>query len=358
LVNLGCQWLRFAELRAVTAGLIKARELMRRSVIATMLITLGLASCLVLAGPAEADVGQLGVSMAYPAEGATLNSGPVTLQANATGAAWVEFHRIKDMNNVTVLGQVGTLFPALPSGATLFPALPSGATLFRRDDFEDGTVGSSYTSNQCDASNNRVLNDPYAGGLGRVWEGWWDPGDGSVADHATRCEQSQWGVNGPGTYTYRMVFSVPSDSWLPASGTPYWHYRFQFHGANPSTSPPISMWVRHNAVDPSKFQLRFMAGDSTWSQTGWFGSYTKDAWHGVQVHVKWSQGSDGFAQFWVDGQPIITNNGTTTFTGATLRQQRQGTPTEVYLKYGLDAGGGTVPSYVHTLVALAEGYHN
>ena len=243
--------------------------------------------------------------------------------------------------------------------SALFPDdLPAGARLVRRDDFENLTLGQnmpdSQNIGQCEPNNNRVELDPYGGGFGKVWHPWWDPGDPPWAAHPVRCETRGSNVHG-GEAVYRLVFAVPADSWLTTPGDGSWHQRWQLHGSNPSTSPPISMFVRKESA--ARFQLRFQAGDSEWSQTPWFGSYPRDTWIGMQAHVRWTNQSSGFARFWINGQPITTNNGTTTFTGPTFRRQQQGTPTGVYMQYGVDAGGCcTITQRVHGYNALNEAY--
>jgi hypothetical protein len=248
--------------------------------------------------------------------------------------------------------------PSPPVGEPvgLFPELPTGASLIRRDDYENGTVGASYTANQCTASNNRVANDPYGGGYGKVWEGWWDPGDPPVAGHDIRCEQGQWDTE-TGRRLHRDVFAIPSDSWIPTGRDGYWHQRIQLHGQNPLTSPPIAMHVRRHPTDITRFQLRFMCGDGTCYWTPWMGSFSRDAWHGVQVNVNWSSSSSGWVEFHVDGAGVIGNDGTLRQEGATLRAVSQGTPSSIYKKYGIDAGqgDGTV-SRIHHFHALSEGY--
>jgi hypothetical protein len=247
--------------------------------------------------------------------------------------------------------------PAAPGGA-MFPPLPAGANLIRRDDFEDGTVGQSYESQQCHANNNRIANDPHGGGFGKVWESWWDPGDPSLLGHGTRCERSFYPrLDGAGTFLYRDVFSIPADSWVPDAAFTNTGYsqRIQFHGHEPSTSPPLDLMVRRDAVDQSRFQMRFMAGANYKFWTPWFGSFAKDAWHSVEVRVRWSRGSDGWTEFFVDGQPVTTMDGTTREQGVTLMLiTGQGAPAKVYKKYGID--GTRHPAYVHHYHALSESY--
>lgn len=251
--------------------------------------------------------------------------------------------------------------PSPPVGEPvgLFPELPTGASLFRRDDYENGTVGASYTANQCTASSNRVANDPYGGGYGKVWEGWWDPGDPAVLGHTARCELSWYPRLEPqSTMLYRDVFSVPSTSWIPNSTENVYNMRIQFHGHNPSTSPPVDLMVRRSPIDPTKFQMRVMAGFNYRFWTPWFGSFARDAWHGVEVRVNWNTTSAGWVEVYADGQPVTTMDGTTREEGPTLMFiTGQGTPSTVYKKYGIDAGqgNGTV-SRIHHFHALSEGY--
>ncbi len=235
-----------------------------------------------------------------------------------------------------------------PTPSAGYPALPAGATLLGRQNFETGTTGQSFTANQCTGDNNRIATDSAEG---KVWEAWWDSGDPPVASHMARCEMSDMPMNGPGEYVYRYKFKVPVGSYLPGSG---WHYRLQFHGDNPSTSPPIAMWT-HAGPSASQFNLRFGAGDSSWFQTGWT-AYPRDVWHTVQIRVKWATDATGWAEFHVDGQPVTTLSGSTRLTGKTLRAS-QGTPLQVYAKYGLDAGSlPTSGIKLHGFVAHFETY--
>ncbi len=247
-------------------------------------------------------------------------------QFGATGAA--------DLNNSGTVDVIdlSIFLSAYRISLQEYPALPDSAALITRDDFESGTVGQSYTSNQCEANNNQVIS---SGWDAKIWETSWDAGDPPVAAHQARCELPE-ALNEPGEYIYRYKFKVPSESYLPGEG---WHYRLQFHGDNPSTSPPIAMFT-YEGPTPDQFSLRFGAGDSSWFQTGW-SYYPRDQWHTAQVRVKWSTDNTGWSEFHIDGQPLTTLSGTTRLNGKTLHAS-QGTPTAVYAKYGLD--GGSLPT--------------
>jgi hypothetical protein len=239
---------------------------------------------------------------------------------------------------------------AAPGGE--YPPLPANATLRQQQDFESGKVGSSFTANQCAGNNNVIATDPFEG---KVWEAWWNFGDPAVAAHPVRCEMDPFGNDAAGEYVYRMKFKVPTDSFLPTTSSSAWHYRLQFHGDAPSTSPPIAMWTARGSTN-DRFRLRFAAGDSSWSQTRWFGDYADGAWHTVQIHVNWQPNTSGWVEFHVDGQPITTNSGGVRLRGKTLRTSK-GTPSVVYLKYGLNGGTalkneiGRAGSFLHGYVA-------
>jgi hypothetical protein len=191
--------------------------------------------------------------------------------------------------------------PSPPVGEPvgLFPELPTGASLFRRVDFENGTVGQHSevgTAGTCDASNNLIINDPTGAGYGKIWEGWWNPGDPPLAGHETRCEADMNQPNyGVGNWLYRDLFMVPADSWIPDQTFNGYSQRIQFHGNN--TSPPVDMMIRRNPVDPSKFQVRFMAGFKYKFWTNWTGSYSPGQWIGLEIRVRWTQASDGWVEF-------------------------------------------------------------
>ncbi|HYP48531.1 MAG TPA: Ig-like domain-containing protein [Thermoleophilaceae bacterium] len=239
--------------------------------------------------------------------------------------------------------------PTPTTGGT-FPALPAGSVVRRTDDFENGIVGSSYTSNQCTANNNRTSTDAFGAGFGKTWEGWWDVGDAAVSNHASRCEQGQWGADGPGEYVYRYSFSVPSDSALGAGGGSAWQYRLQFHGSNPSTSPPIAAFT-DKVADSSKFGLRFAAGDSSQYQTDSVVQLPKNAWTHLQIRVRWN-GASSWAEFHVNGNPVTVRGGG--YRKAFSMAVSQGMPSSVYAKYGIDAGSTT--QRLHGHVARMQSY--
>jgi hypothetical protein len=211
------------------------------------------------------------------------------------------------------------------------------------------------TAGTCDASNNLIINDPTGAGYGKIWEGWWNPGDPPLAGHETRCEADMNQPNyGVGNWLYRDLFMVPADSWIPDQTFNGYSQRIQFHGNN--TSPPVDMMIRRNPVDPSKFQVRFMAGFKYKFWTNWTGSYSPGQWIGLEIRVRWTQASDGWVEFYINGQPIVGVDGTIRQEGVTLIFiEGQGQSTTVYKKYGID-GRPAALGYVHHYHALSEGY--
>jgi hypothetical protein len=110
---------------------------------------------------------------------------------------------------ITCSGSGGTSQPAsavVTVNGAEYPPLPANSVLLSRQDFESGTVGASFTANQCTAANNRIVTDPAEG---KIWEAWWKSGDPPVAGHQARCEIQDKNVNGPGEYVYRYKMKVP-----------------------------------------------------------------------------------------------------------------------------------------------------
>ena len=86
----------------------------------------------------------------------------------------------------------------------------------------------------------------------------------------------------------------------PAGSTWNWGVVFDFHHSGPTGQPNFQ--IASLPTDPGFYRVPI-------------GAVVKNQWYDFVYHVKWSSGSDGFFQAWVNGQQSLNYNGPTLYVG-------------------------------------------
>lgn len=117
-------------------------------------------------------------------------------------------------------------------------------------------------------------------------------------------------------WAHSLMF--PRGYTTPPSGTTWnWGVVFDFHHSGPtgqanfeivSLPTGLELWVAggptvvNGPTDPGAFTVAI-------------GPVTENAWYDFVYHVKWSSGSDGYFQAWLNGQRVMNYLGPTLYTG-------------------------------------------
>jgi hypothetical protein len=111
----------------------------------------------------------------------------------------------------------------------------------------------------------------------------------------------------------------PNDFIVPPSdGTYKFNLFFQFHQASGSGQPPMVAEVVSNTNGGLRFRLYGgPVQDNSVSERVRLrlGPIQKNVWYDFVYHVKWSSGSDGFFDAWINGKKVLTHRGPTTYAG-------------------------------------------
>jgi len=135
--------------------------------------------------------------------------------------------------------------------------------------------------------------------------------DVDLGTSASYCNQGQdeW-------WAHSLMF--PSSYIVPPSGAVWnWGVVFDFHHTGPTGQPNFQI-----ASLPTGLEFWVSGGptvvngptDPGFHRTA-IGPVTKNVWYDFMYHVKWSSGSDGFFQAWLNGQQLMNYSGATLYVG-------------------------------------------
>jgi hypothetical protein len=135
---------------------------------------------------------------------------------------------------------------------------------------------------------------------------------------------------------------------LPAAGNPNgfplgysdWGVLFQFHGSANPTPQQIGI---DTSVSPSRLYFRSAVNGGINQKVRDPAAVQYDHWYSWRIQVKWSLGSDGFINFWLDDQRLAAWTGPTVHAG-------EGVP---YLQFGFYSGAQFRNEVIHA--ALRKG---
>lgn len=117
-------------------------------------------------------------------------------------------------------------------------------------------------------------------------------------------------------WAHSLMF--PNDYVVPPAGAIWnWGIVFDFHHTGQLGQPNFQI-----ASLPTGLQLWVSGGPTIVNSPGDPGFYSvsigtvqKNVWYDFMYHVKWSAGSDGFFQAWLNGQQVMSFNGPTLYSG-------------------------------------------
>jgi len=131
---------------------------------------------------------------------------------------------------------------------------------------------------------------------------------GASSDYCNQGQEEWW--------AHSLKF--PSGYAAPPSGSRWnWGVVFDFHNTGPaaqanfqilSLPTGLEMWVAggttpvNQITDPGAFSVSL-------------GPVIENVWYDFVYHVKWSSGSDGFFQAWLNGQQVMNFSGATLYAG-------------------------------------------
>src|SRR3989440_6775976 len=128
---------------------------------------------------------------------------------------------------------------------------------------------------------------------------------------ATYCNQGQdeW-------WAHSLMF--PQNYVIPPAGSGWnWGVVFDFHHTGPTGQPNFQIASR-----PLGLEFWVSGGPTVVNgptdpgfHRAAIGPVTKNVWYDFMYHVKWSSGSDGFFQAWLNGQQLMNYSGATLYVG-------------------------------------------
>src|SRR6266446_9596210 len=135
--------------------------------------------------------------------------------------------------------------------------------------------------------------------------------DVDLGTSATYCNQGQdeW-------WAHSIMF--PQSYVVPPSGSVWnWGVVFDFHHTGPTGQPNFQI-----ASLPTGLEFWVSGGPTVVNgptdpgfHRAAIGPVTKNVWYDFMYHVKWSSGSDGFFQAWVNGKQLMNYSGATLYVG-------------------------------------------
>src|SRR6266446_2380707 len=135
--------------------------------------------------------------------------------------------------------------------------------------------------------------------------------DVDLGTSATYCNQGQdeW-------WAHSLMF--PQSYVVPPSGSVWnWGVVFDFHHTGPTGQPNFQI-----ASLPTGLEFWVSGGPTVVNgptdpgfHRAAIGPVTKNVWYDFMYHVKWSSGSDGFFQAWVNGKQLMNYSGATLYVG-------------------------------------------
>ena len=139
-----------------------------------------------------------------------------------------------------------------------------------------------------------------------------DRADLVLARSSTYCNQGQdeW-------WAHSLMFP-PGYVPPPVASVWNWGALFDFHNSSPGGGQPNFMVY----ATPTGLELHMAGGANTVnrpSDPGYYsiaiGPITKNVWYDFVYHVKWSSGSDGLFQAWLNGQQVMNYSGPNLYVG-------------------------------------------
>lgn len=157
-----------------------------------------------------------------------------------------------------------------------------------------------------------------------------EPGDNNVVGSATMERDDFYLADASGA---PVLYGQGVEQWwtnsiyLPDDFTlPAWHSYviFDFHNfPNVGVAASFHIDFVNGNGDPTKFgqlQLQGFYGDpfAPIEYKGYVGVPQKNIWYDFVLHVRWSDGPDGFFDGWANGVKVLTHRGPTLYPGATV----------------------------------------
>ncbi len=168
-----------------------------------------------------------------------------------------------------------------------------------------------------------------------------DRADLVLARSSTYCNQGQdeW-------WAHSLMFP-PGYVPPPVASVWNWGAVFDFHNSSPGGGQPNFMVY----ATPTGLELHMAGGANTVnlpSDPGYYsigiGPITKNVWYDFVYHVKWSSGSDGLFQAWLNGRQVMNYSGPNLYVGQSCYLKIANYHTEL----------GLPVSVVHSRVVLAH----
>jgi len=168
-----------------------------------------------------------------------------------------------------------------------------------------------------------------------------DRADLVLARSSTYCNQGQdeW-------WAHSLMFP-PGYVPPPVASVWNWGALFDFHNSSPGGGQPNFMVY----ATPTGLELHMAGGANTVnlpSDPGYYsiaiGPITKNVWYDFVYHVKWSSGSDGLFQAWLNGKQVMNYSGPNLYVGQSCYLKIANYHTEL----------GVPVSVVHSRVVMAH----
>src|SRR5437764_623284 len=168
-----------------------------------------------------------------------------------------------------------------------------------------------------------------------------DRADLALARSSTYCNQGQdeW-------WAHSLMFP-PGYVPPPVASVWNWGALFDFHNSSPGGGQPNFMVY----ATPTGLELHMAGGANTVnlpSDPGYYsiaiGPITKNVWYDFVYHVKWSSGSDGLFQAWLNGRQVMNYSGPNLYVGQSCYLKIANYHTEL----------GLPVSVVHSRVVMAH----
>src|SRR6266699_2335350 len=165
--------------------------------------------------------------------------------------------------------------------------------------------------------------------------------DLALSPSSTYCNQGQdeW-------WAHSLMFP-PGYVPPPVASVWNWGALFDFHNSSPGGGQPNFMVY----ATPTGLELHMAGGANTVnlpSDPGYYsiaiGPITKNVWYDFVYHVKWSSGSDGLFQAWLNGRQVMNYSGPNLYVGQSCYLKIANYHTEL----------GVPVSVVHSRVVLAH----
>jgi len=185
-----------------------------------------------------------------------------------------------------------------------------------------------------------------------------EPGDVDVASSGTMERNDLWlsqaATNGyegqEGWWAHSILF--PDDFAMPT-----WHMYVIFDFHNSGSGPwqanfHLNFAPGADSTKPGNLIIRgyggVNSGDGQFTAT--IGQVTKNVWYDFVYHVKWSSGSDGYFDAWVNGVKKLSHRGPTLYSGQGVYLKLANYHTPVCDPYPACVGTHSASSVIHDRV--------